>query len=120
MEVTGKIKVLDDTVNVTTEFRKRNVVITTEEQYPQHISVEFIQDNCELLNGCNIGDLVTIGINLKGREWTNKEGVVKYFNTIQGWRLDKDVSTDPVKRNPIQEVIQPAPTSVQQPDDLPF
>lgn len=115
MELTGKIKVLDDTVNVTTEFRKRNVVITTEEQYPQHISVEFIQDNCELLNGCNIGDLVTIGINLKGREWTNKEGVVKYFNTIQGWRLDKSV----VKTEPANPV-PPAPTSVQQPDDLPF
>lgn len=115
MELTGKIKVLEDTVNVSPEFRKRSVVITTEEQYPQQISVEFIQDKCEVLNGYNVGDHVTIGINLKGREWTNKEGVVKYFNTIQGWRIEgSEAKTEPT--NP----VPPAPTSVQQPDDLPF
>ena len=119
MELTGKIKVLEDTVNVSPEFRKRSVVITTEEQYPQQISVEFIQDKCEVLNGYNVGDNVTIGINLKGREWTNKEGVVKYFNTIQGWRVDKSVSESAPKTEPANPV-PPAPTSVQQPDDLPF
>ncbi len=119
MEITGKIKVLEDTVNISSEFRKRTVVVTTEEQYPQHISVEFIQDKCEVLNGLNVDDVVTIGINLKGREWTNKEGVVKYFNSIQGWRIDKSLNGSEVKTEPTN-LVPPAPTSVQQPDDLPF
>ena len=35
-----------------------------------------------------IGDEVTAHINLRGREWTNPQGEVKYFNTIEAWKLD--------------------------------
>ena len=46
MEIAGKIKWIDETKTYGTNgFRKREVVVTTEEQYPQHILVEFIQDN---------------------------------------------------------------------------
>ena len=44
MEVAGKIKWLDETKTYGGNgFRKREVVVTTEEQYPQHILVEFVQ-----------------------------------------------------------------------------
>ncbi len=69
-------------------FRKREVVITTEEQYPQHILVEFVQDKTDLLNNYSVGHPVKISINIRGREWTNPEGEVKYFNSIQGWRIE--------------------------------
>ena len=89
MEVTGKIKWIDETKTYGNNgFRKREVVITTEEQYPQQILIEFIQDKCELLNNYQVGQNVKIGINLRGREWTNPEGETKYFNSIQGWRID--------------------------------
>ena len=68
MEVSGKIKWLDETKTYGNNgFRKREVVITTEEQYPQHIMVEFIQDKCDLLNTFKIGQNVKIGINLRGQ-----------------------------------------------------
>ena len=38
MEVTGKIKVVNPEQQVSATFRKRELVVTTEEQYPQHIS----------------------------------------------------------------------------------
>ena len=98
MEVTGKIKWIDETKTYGNNgFRKREVVITTEEQYPQQILIEFIQDKCELLNTYQVGQDVKIGINLRGREWTNPEGETKYFNSIQGWRIDaleNDSSTE--------------------------
>ena len=75
MEVSGKIKWLDETKTYGNNgFRKREVVITTEEQYPQHILVEFIQDKCDLLNAFEMGQNVKIGINLRGREWVNPQG----------------------------------------------
>ena len=87
MEVSGKIKVLGDVKTYGDNgFRKREVVITTEEQYPQHLLIEFVQDRCELLDSFNVGDKVTISINLRGREWQNPEGEVKYFNSIHGWK----------------------------------
>jgi hypothetical protein len=53
-------------------FQKR-VVVTTDEQYPQHISVQFVQDKCDLLNSFQVGEAVKIDINLRGREWTNAQ-----------------------------------------------
>jgi translation initiation factor IF-3 len=90
MEISGKIKVLNDTQNIGEKgFRKREVVLTTEEQYPQDILIEFIQDKCELLNNYRVGHEVKISLNLRGREWINPEGIIKYFNSIQGWRIEK-------------------------------
>ena len=75
MELSGKIKWIDETKTYGSNgFRKREVVITTEEQYPQHILIEFIQDKCDLLNTYQVGQDVKIGINLRGREWVNPEG----------------------------------------------
>jgi single-stranded DNA-binding protein len=92
MEVTGLIKRISDTQKVSERFQKREVVVTTEEQYPQHLSIEFIQDKTSLLDSYREGDRVNIGINLRGREWTSPQGEVKYFNTIQGWRIEKQGS----------------------------
>ena len=64
MEVAGKIKWLDETKTYGSKgFRKREIVVTTEEQYPQHILVEFVQDKCDLLNSFQLGQSVKIGIN---------------------------------------------------------
>lgn len=89
MEITGKIKVIDSEKQVGATFKKRDIVITTDETYPQHIQVQFVQDKCDLLNGFNIGEAVTVGINLRGREWTNPKGETVYFNTIQGWKISR-------------------------------
>ncbi len=64
------------------------MVVTTEEQYPQHILVEFVQDKCDLLNTFQVGQQVKVSINLRGREWVNPQGETKYFNSIQGWRVE--------------------------------
>ena len=94
MEVSGKIKVLGDIKTFGDNgFRKREVVITTQEQYPQHLLIEFVQDRCELLDSFNIGENVKISINLRGREWENPQGDVKYFNSIHGWRIEKEDSS---------------------------
>ena len=124
MEVSGKIKWIDETKTYGNNgFRKREVVITTEEQYPQQILIEFIQDKCELLNTCQVGQNVKIGINLRGREWTNPEGETKYFNSIQGWRIDaleNDSSTE-IPPMPPPTSFEPAEGEANEvDDDLPF
>ena len=89
MEVSGKIKMIGETQTFGNNgFRKREVVVTTEEQYPQHIMVEFVQDKTDLLDSFQIGQNVKVSINLRGREWVNPQGETKYFNSIQGWRIE--------------------------------
>ena len=64
MEVTGKIKKIDETKTFGNNgFRKREVVITTDEQYPQMLMIEFVQDKCDLLNSFNVGEEIKISIN---------------------------------------------------------
>lgn len=92
MEVSGIVKRIGDTQNISAKFKKREIVVTTEEQYPQHLSIEFVQDKTDLLDNFKEGEKVTIGINLRGREWTSPQGEVKYFNSIQGWRIEKEQS----------------------------
>jgi hypothetical protein len=94
MEVKGKIKFIGSTQQVSEKFSKREIVVTTDEQFPQHISIEFNQDKCAVLDKYSIGDDVEVGINLKGREWTNPQGETKYFNSIQGWNIKKEATND--------------------------
>jgi len=91
--VLGTIKVINETQNITASYRKRELVVTTNEQYPQHILIEFGQDKCDVLNNYKVGDSVDVSINIRGREWTNPQGEVKYFNSIQGWKINKTAET---------------------------
>ena len=90
MEIEGTIKLIDETKTYGANgFRKRELVITTEEQYPQPLLIEFVQDKTNLLDGFSVGQQVKVSINLKGREWTSPQGETKYFNSIQGWRIEQ-------------------------------
>ena len=127
MEITGKIKWIDEVKTYGSNgFRKREIVITTQEQYPQNIIIEFVQDKCELLDSYQIGQDVRIGINLRGREWVNPEGQTKYFNSIQGWRIDQlDQGADNDESIPAQKPFETTELDSNQndneeEDDLPF
>lgn len=123
MEVTGKIKVINPEQQVSASFRKREMVVTTEEQYPQHIMIEFTQDKCDLLNSYRVGEPVKVSINLRGREWVNPQGETKYFNSIQGWRIEKLQAGAPQEMPPMPAPgqFEPAPGYQEdEHDDLPF
>ena len=115
MEVQGIIKLIGETETFGNDFTKCNVVITTEEQYPQHLQIEFVKDKIALLSSYKIGDSVKIGINLRGREWVNPEGVSKYFNSIQGWNINKAEGT----AQPLADAPT-TPIAEEEHDDLPF
>lgn len=124
MEINGKIKWIDETKTYGSNgFRKREVVLTTEEQYPQHLLVEFVQDKCDLLNNFQTGQNVKISINLRGREWVNPQGETKYFNSIQGWRIEplEGAATSEIPPMPPASAFEPADDEAQDiEDDLPF
>ena len=124
MEVTGKVKVVSAEMQVSATFRKRELVVTTDEQYPQHIMIEFTQDKSDLLNNVAVGDAVKVSINLGGREWINPQGETKYFNSIRGWRIEKVQSDAPAAQAPPMPAAQAfAPATnlnEEDADDLPF
>tara|TARA_R110002111_G_scaffold219870_2_gene282054 strand:- start:22165 stop:22524 length:360 start_codon:yes stop_codon:yes gene_type:complete len=119
MEVQGKIKVIGEVkVFGAKGFRKAELIldVTEKPEYPQFVNLEFTQDNTDLLSKFKIGDSVKVSINIGGREWINPEGVAKYFNSIQGWRIDK--ATDAPADYVAPQQAQPVEMEVEQ--DLPF
>jgi hypothetical protein len=124
MEITGKIKLINETQTFgASGFRKRELVVTTNEQYPQMLLVEFVQDKCDLLNNYAVGQDVKVSINLRGREWVNPEGVAKYYNSIQGWRIEAiqaEGSSEIPPMAPVDNFETTSNIDDSEPDDLPF
>lgn len=89
MEIQGRIKVIFAPESVGQNgFQKRDLVITTEEQYPSDIIIQFTQSKCALLDNLQVGQRVNVHFNLQGREWISPQGEVKYFNTVLGWKIE--------------------------------
>lgn len=120
MEIQGRIKTIFATETVGQNgFQKRDLVITTDGQYPQDIIIQFAQGNCTLLDNLQVGQIVKIHFNLQGREWTSPQGEVKYFNTVVGWKIELIQTTNvanqqPIQQAPQQPVAQTAPVPAPQ------
>ena len=126
MELKGTLKKINQVVNVSEKFKKREfVVTTTEDKFPQDILLQLSQDNVDLVDEFVLGDEVNVGFNLRGREWVNpKTGEVRYFNTLEAWRVSKvtKVKTEvPVaKPSGIVQNFQENMIDDMANDDLPF
>ena len=126
MELQGTVKKIGETQTFASGFQKRELVLLTEEQYPQPIQIDFLSDKIDLLNNVSEGENVKIGINIRGKEWTNPQGEVKYFNSITGWRLEKVSGENTNTQAPQPNTFEkPAPITNDNPfgdeqDDLPF
>ena len=85
MELQGEIIKIGETETIGAKgFQKRQLVIKTSEQYPQSVPVDFTQDKCIVLNGYAVGDLVVVGVNVRGSEWQGK-----YYASLNGWKISK-------------------------------
>ena len=112
MQINGKILEISEPQNISATFRKREFVIEyVERQYPEFIKFEAIQEKCDLLDAYKAGDDVAVDFNLKGRKWTNPEGEVKYFNSLQAWRIGpaQQGGEPNQQKAPYQQAPAPAP-----------
>lgn len=118
-KLTGTVKVVNDTVQVSEKFSKREFVISeNSSMYPQDIIFQCAQDKCAMLDQIAEGQQVEVSFNLRGREWTSPQGEVKYFNTLDAWRIEVTLSTmssnagdPPNRKEPLGDMVD---------DDLPF
>ncbi len=131
MNIQGRIVDIFDTTQVSEKFRKREFVIEFAEnpQYPEFVKFELVQDKCDLIDNFREGEEVDVSFNLRGRAWTNQQGVKNYFNSLQAWRIQPagQVASAPAPKasqsTPKQAVKQEAaPQSFVGDDDneLPF
>jgi hypothetical protein len=119
MELQGQIILIGETETFGAKgFKKRQLVIKTDAQYPQTIPVDFTQDKCSILDSYSIGQFVNVSINVQGSEWKGK-----YYVNLQAWKIDKgekekSSSSFMPDRQEVDNMMQRAEELAE--DDLPF
>lgn len=109
-ELTGKIKLIQAEKTFDSGFRKREMVVTVEDgKYPQDINLEFVQDKAALLDDLQPGQEVTVAFDIRGREYNGR-----YYNNLQGWRVESASHGSPSEPPP------GAPEDYPADDDIPF
>ena len=115
-QITGKIHLIRAEQVVSEKFRKREFVLATSGNYPQYISFQMTQNNCAQLDSVANGDTVKVNFDVRGREWKAPTGEIKYFNSLEAGRLEKEGAAMSQPVDSFQELnTGPMPT-----DDLPF
>lgn len=91
IEITGKIHSIFETKQVSDRFRKREFVLETADnpKYPQTILFQATGDRCEQLDGLAEGDEIKVEFSVRGREWRSPSGEVKYFNSLDVWKVER-------------------------------
>ena len=114
-KIKGEIKTIGEAFQVTEKFKKRAfVLIDDSSQYPQYINFQLTQDRCELLKDCQVGQRVEVNFNIRGKEWTDKEGKIRHFNSLDVWRIENQ-----------ENIVEPLPVipsflDTDEDDVLPF
>ena len=89
LKIKGKVKVINPTQVVSEKFKKREFVITTDGEYGQDILFQLTNDKVDWLNDIAVGGDVEVLFSIRGKEWQSPQGEVKYFNTLQAFRINK-------------------------------
>lgn len=123
MDITGILKVKSEAQQVSEKFKKREFVLTdNSSQYPQHVSFQLTQDKCNLIDSYNIGAEIKVHFNLRGREWTSPQGEIKYFNTLEAWRIEGGANSGSGNSSASNKMegVSETFTAATEGDDLPF
>ncbi len=122
MEIKGKVHEVGAVQQVSDSFKKRELIVEYAENpsYPEYIKFEALQDKTGLLDAIKPGDEVEVSFNLRGRPWTNKDGITSYFNSLVIWRITSLNQTAAAPSAPSFAAPSDLNSAAGEDDDLPF
>ncbi|MCB1746388.1 MAG: DUF3127 domain-containing protein [Gammaproteobacteria bacterium] len=84
MTTSGRLHAVFETKQITERFQKREFVLEIAENpnYPQYVAFELTGDRVGEIEQFRVGDTVEVDFSLRGREWTSRQGEVRYFNSL--------------------------------------
>lgn len=111
----GEVVFITPTTSVNDKFKKREVTLKSQDEYPQYVTFQLTQDKCDLANNLQAGEVVEVQYNLRGRRWEAQDGTIKYFNSIEAWTMSL---SSKVEQAPIDNLKKTM--DLESSDDLPF
>lgn len=82
----GVILEIGETAKWDSGFKKRELIVKTEEEFPQDLKIDFIGDNCEKLDLFMNGELVKIAFTIIGNLYQGK-----YYTNLRGIAIGEKV-----------------------------
>lgn len=109
----GTVKQIMDVQTFKSGFKKREIILTSDDQFPQDIKFEFLKDDVDLLKTIKPNQRVSIGFTLNGNEYNGK-----FYTNIIGMSISKVTVDKSGKRT--NEVVSKITEVEESDDDLPF
>ena len=95
--ITGTVHHIGQTEQVGSNgFTKRLLVVHNGEQYDPLVPCELKKDKCALADSLQVGQSVTVHVNLGGREWNGK-----YYPSLTGWKIEAGANANAPVADPI-------------------
>ena len=113
----GEVVFITPTTSVSDKFKKREVTLKSQDEYPQYVTFQLTQDKCDLANNLKTGEVVEVSYNLRGRRWEAQDGTIKYFNSIEAWTMSLSSS---IENSAVDKLRKTFDTTDESTDDLPF
>ena len=113
----GEVVFVTPTTSVSDKFKKREITLKSQDEYPQYVTFQLTQDKCDLANNLKTGEVVEVQYNLRGRRWEAQDGTIKYFNSIEAWTMSL---SSKVENSAVDKLRKTFDTTNESSDDLPF
>ena len=91
MEIKGFIFEIQEEVSGATArggWRKRSVVIETNDEYKRKVCISFWGDKADSVSNLTLGSTITAHINIESKEHNGR-----WFTEIKCWKLESETST---------------------------
>ena len=106
MNVFGKINQVSEVVKHSDRFKSAKFLLETQEQYPQTIQFQLINDKTSLASNLKVGQFAKIHFNIKGAEWNGK-----HYVNLNGQKIEG-------QNNPSQKIEQFQEEQVEQSNEI--
>ncbi len=120
-EITGVMLLKEAIMDVSASFKKREFVIEVQNErnsaWNDFIKFQLTQDKCSIIDAMEVGQLVKVSFNVRGRKW-EKDGRVSYFTSLEAWRVERADGASSAAPAP-QDVATDIPPAGPE-EDLPF
>jgi hypothetical protein len=113
----GEVVFVTPTTSVSDKFKKREITLKSQDEYPQYVTFQLTQDKCDLANNLKTGEVVEVQYNLRGRRWEAQDGTIKYFNSIEAWTMSL---SSKIENSAVDKLRKTFDTTDESSDDLPF
>jgi hypothetical protein len=113
----GEVVFITPTTSVSDKFKKREVTLKSQDEYPQYVTFQLTQDKCDLADNLKTGEVVEVNYNLRGRRWGAQDGTIKYFNSIEAWTMSL---SSKLENSAVDKLRKTFDTTDESSDDLPF